>query len=276
MTWHTIIRDGARLTCVDTGDGAPVIFQHGLGGDEAQVRDIFPGTAAYRRLTLECRGHGSSALGEPARLSIATFASDVLAFADQRGHSRFSLGGISMGAAIALRIAVTAPERVSALILSRPAWLWAAAPASMQVFAEIAALLRAHDPQTALAAFERSPSAANFAANAPDNLASLRRFFARPDPAATAALVAAIAADGPGIEEEEVKSLKVPTLVIGTTQDVIHPLAMAETLASRIPGATFARIAAKSADPVQHGVDFRAAVTAFLAKSLASEGPPEP
>ena len=52
------------------------------------------------------------------------FADDVLAFADLRGVERFVVGGISMGAAIALRIAVRHPERVSGLVLARPAWLW--------------------------------------------------------------------------------------------------------------------------------------------------------
>ena len=266
-------RDGVTLNGTDTGAGAPVIFQHGLGGDEAQVAEVFPDGAGFRRLTLECRGQGLSPLGDPRHLSIATFADDVLAFADQCGVQRFAVGGISMGAAVALRVAVRAPDRVTALVLGRPAWLWDRAPPNMHVFAEVAKLLRRSDPQTALAAFDASESACALAFNAPDNLASLRRFFERPDPQATAALLAAIAADGPGVTLEDVRGLRGPALVIGNSLDAIHPLAMARTLASTIPGARFTGIAPKATDRPRHAAEFRAAVAAFLENTSSAEGP---
>ena len=45
--------------------------------------------------------------------SFAMFADDVLAAADQAGLDRFVAGGISMGAAIALRLACRHPDRVA-------------------------------------------------------------------------------------------------------------------------------------------------------------------
>ena len=42
MSRHEFMRDGARLSGIDTGEGPAVIFQHGLGGDEAQVAAHFP------------------------------------------------------------------------------------------------------------------------------------------------------------------------------------------------------------------------------------------
>ncbi|TIS01340.1 MAG: alpha/beta hydrolase, partial [Mesorhizobium sp.] len=33
----TLLRDGATLHMTDTGEGLAVVFQHGLGGGEAQV-----------------------------------------------------------------------------------------------------------------------------------------------------------------------------------------------------------------------------------------------
>ncbi|RUV26747.1 alpha/beta hydrolase, partial [Mesorhizobium sp. M1A.F.Ca.IN.022.04.1.1] len=50
----TLLRDGATLHMTDTGEGLAVVFQHGLGGGEAQVAQTFP--AGFRRITLECRG----------------------------------------------------------------------------------------------------------------------------------------------------------------------------------------------------------------------------
>ena len=260
MSWFSLQRGEAVLQGWDGGEGLPVIFQHGLGGDEAQVAEIFPDEQGIRRLTLECRGQGKSSAGDLKQFSMANFADDVLAFADLRGVDRFIMGGISMGAALALRIAIKNPARVRALILARPAWLWHAAPENMKPFAEVAGylLLRSVDD------FERSATAKRLAREAPDNLVSLRKFFAAGDCETTASLLSAIAEDGPGVSETEVCGLTVPTLVIGHKIDVVHPLDFAEALASRIAGSQFVEIPPKATDKPQHLAEFRAALTQFF------------
>jgi pimeloyl-ACP methyl ester carboxylesterase len=254
--------DGIGLACTDRGAGPAVLFQHGLGGDEAQVAEVFPDDEGYRRLTLDCRGQGASAPDPQNRYAIRQFAEDALRLADDQGVERFVAGGISMGAAIALHLAVHHPARVAALILARPAWLFAPAPANMAPFAEVATLLGAAD---GLAIFDASETAAMLAREAPANLTSLRGFFTRPDARATAALLGRIAADGPDVTAAQAATLGVRTLVIGHDRDVIHPLAYAETLAATIPGAEFARITAKATDAQAHADEFRAALRRFLA-----------
>lgn len=257
-------RDGIAFRYVETGEGPPVLFQHGLGGDAAQVAEIYPADPATRRLTLECRAHGGSRSGPLTALSIATFTDDVAALAGSRGVDRAVMGGISMGAAIALRMAVTRPSLVKALVLARPAWMFAPAPDNMAAFQMIADLLRKHALPIARDLFDQSEVAKRLARDAPSNLASLRAAFAGHDPATRAALVGSIARDGPGVTESEARGIAVPTLVIGTTEDTIHPLAFAEDLAATIPGATFLRITSKSVDPAAHTAEFRAALSAFL------------
>ena len=128
MSRHIAI-DGLDLAFVDRGAGPPMVFQHGLGGNEAQVAEVFPDAdKRWRRLTLDCRGHGGSPPDPQQRYSIRQFAADVLRLADTRQVERFVVGGISMGAAIALHLAVHHPERVTGLVLARPAWLFDAAP----------------------------------------------------------------------------------------------------------------------------------------------------
>lgn len=259
MSWHEIVRGGAKLSGIDTGDGPTVIFQHGLGGDEAQVAAHFP-EQGFRRLTLECRAQGRSAAGDPAQFSIQTFADDVIAFADARGVDRFAMGGISMGAAIALNIAINHPNRVTALILARPAWAWDKAPENMQPLAEVAAHLVGGGSE----AFEKSALGQRLAVEAPDNLASMLGFFDRPDLATTAKLLSAIAADGPGVSREQAAAIKVPTLVIGNGLDLVHPMPLAQMLARQIPGAQYVEIAPKSLDKAVHAAEFRQAVRKFL------------
>ena len=260
MNWVTLQRDEATLRGWDGGEGLPVIFQHGLGGDEAQVAEVFPDGDGFRRLTLECRGQGKSGLGDLHGLSIANFADDILAFADSRGVERFVIGGISMGAAIALRIAIRHPERVMALILARPAWLWNAAPENMKPFIEVVSYLR----QRTVDDFEASATAQRLAREAPDNLLSLKKFFSASDRTATASLLSAIAADGPGVCEAEVRAIAVPTLVIGHKIDAVHPLEFAQMLASRIAGSQFVEITPKATDKPRHVAEFRKHVAQFL------------
>lgn len=106
------------------------------------------------------------------------------------------------------------------------------------------------------------------AKDAPDNLVSLTSFFSRAPLAVTAALLHAIAADGPGVTEPEVRLIAVPTLVIGTKQDVVHPLAHAQTLATLIPSSSFAEITPKSRDRAGYLREFRAALAGFLGEFL--------
>ena len=63
MTFATFDRDGLALRYRDVGAGMPLLFQHGLGGDEAQVADVMPSVPHFRRVTLECRGQGGSPFG---------------------------------------------------------------------------------------------------------------------------------------------------------------------------------------------------------------------
>ncbi len=259
MTWHKFERDGATLWGLDHGHGLPVIFQHGLGGDEGQAAEVFP-AENFRRLTLECRGQGQSEYGDAAHFSIRTFADDIIAFADARGIDRFVIGGISMGAAIALHIAVKHPTRVAALILARPAWRTEDAPLNMQVVAECSQFLAKGDR----GGFAKSATARLLQGEAPDNLASLIGHFDKPNPQMLASLLAAIAADGPGVAEDDVRAIKVPTLVIGTGQDYIHPLGHADWLAQNVLNARLVEITSKVVEKTKYVTEFRAALAAFL------------
>lgn len=260
----TLLRDDTMLRVSDTGDGPAVVFQHGLGGGEVQVAQAFPADAGIRRLTLECRGHGGSGLGGGRPFSLGMFADDVLAAADQAGLDRFIAGGISMGAAIALRLACRHPDRVAGLLLVRPAWTFARAPTNMQPIAEVASLILGHGPDKARTIFAQSGTAARLLDEAPDNLSSLLGYFDRPDAAAFAQVLADIAADGSDISESDAATLGVPTLVVGNAVDAVHPLSVAHKLAATIPGATFAEIPAKALDSARHFAELQAEITDFL------------
>ncbi|SIR45455.1 Pimeloyl-ACP methyl ester carboxylesterase [Rhizobium sp. RU20A] len=259
-----VTADGVRLHVDAAGGGPDVVFQHGLCGDCGQTGEAFPPDAGFRRLTVEARGHGRSEAGDPARFSIARFAADVAEVIEQRIGKPVIVGGISMGAAMALHLAVHRPDLVRGLVLARPAWVTAAGPENMAPNAEVGRLLQRLAPEAAKAEFLAGPTGRRLAEEAPDNLASLTGFFSRQPIAVTAALLTAISADGPGVTETDLAAIGVPTLVIGHGRDVIHPLGHAETLAARIPGARLVEITPKAVSRTQYVADFHSALSAFL------------
>ena len=260
-----LLRDDAALRVFDTGQGRlPVVFQHGLGGDVAQVAQNFPDSPSYRRLTVECRAQGASSAGSRRPFSITMFADDVLAAADAAGLDRFVAGGISMGAAIALRLAARHPDRVLGLVLVRPAWAFDAAPCNMRPYVEVAELIRRLPLAEAHDAFASSATSARFRAEAPDNLASLLGFFARENATTFAEVMQEIANDGPGVTQAAAARLAIPSLVIGSGIDLVHPLATARELGETIPDAAFVQVTPKAADKDRHFAEIRAAIGGFL------------
>jgi pimeloyl-ACP methyl ester carboxylesterase len=256
-----IEREGLRLAVRGAeGGGPPLVFQHGLGGDAGQVAEALAGLAGQGWRTLECRGHGGSDFGPP---SIAAFAGDVAALAGTLA-APVVLGGISMGAAIACRLAVIRPDLVRALVLVRPAWVTAAAPANMAPNAEVGALLARLPAAEARAVFDGSATAARLAVEAPDNLASLSGFFDRAPQDRTARLLSEISADGPGVTEADLRALRVKALVCGSADDAIHPLSHAAALAGLIPGARLVELPPKGRDRAAHFAALTAALTRFL------------
>ena len=264
MPRETFRRDGLALSVARTGSGRPVIFQHGLGGDAAQPADVFPADIGWQAITLECRGHGYSEAGPPDAFSIASFADDLVALIEAERLAPLPIGGISMGAAIALSVAVSRPDLVSALILGRPAWLASAAPPNLEPNLVVGRLLRSHPPAEARAMFDALPLVASLAIEAPDNLASLHGFFDRAPAAVTAELLCRISEDGPGVDGAGIAAIRMPVLVVGTARDPIHPLDLARETARAIPGARLVEITSKSDDRDRYRSEFRSALAAFL------------
>ncbi|MDP3196129.1 alpha/beta fold hydrolase [Tabrizicola sp.] len=255
-------RNGLRLALHGAGSTGPaLVFQHGLCGDARQVAEAMAGLAPQRWVCLECPSHGASDM-DPTP-SLASFADHVAALAETF-DGPVVLGGISMGAAIATRLAVTRPDLVRALVLVRPAWVAEAAPATMAPNAEVGALLARLTAGQARGIFAASPTARHLAVVAPDNLASLMGFFDRTPQEATARLLTAISADGPGISSDDLAVLTLPVLVCATSEDAVHPAAHAEALAGIIPKARLVHLPPKGRDKPAHLAALAAAMRQFL------------
>jgi pimeloyl-ACP methyl ester carboxylesterase len=101
------------------GDGPVVVLAHGLGGSARnfgpQMRSL---RDAYRVVRYDARGHARSmAPHEADAYTPEAFVADMRRVGDEASTAPFVAGGLSMGAGIALRLALAAPERVRALLL---------------------------------------------------------------------------------------------------------------------------------------------------------------
>jgi len=257
--------DEIQIFYRDRGTGQPFIFQHGLGADSSQPFELFKPGPGIRQIGFDARAHGQTRpAGDPRHFGFATFAADLRALMDHLGIERAVVGGISMGAGIALRFTLSHPERVQALVLSRPAWLDAPSPWNARMFTLITTLLREHGPALGKERFMASRDYTETLAQWPDVAASLAGQFDSPQVAETAEKYQRIITDCPNRDPREWETLGVPTLILANRRDPIHPFEIAQTLAAAIPGATLRELTPKAVNVPQHNADTHHAITKFL------------
>jgi 3-oxoadipate enol-lactonase len=109
---------GAAVAYDDTGGAdPPIVLAHGFLMDrsmfEPQVEALRP---HYRVITWDSRGFGDT-IDDGRPFTYWDLASDCLALLDHLGIDRAVVGGMSQGGFVSLRVALTAPERVRALVL---------------------------------------------------------------------------------------------------------------------------------------------------------------
>ena len=107
------------------GEGPPVLFIHGYGGDLNNWLFNQPALAErHTTYALDLPGHGGSTK-EVGEGDVATMAQAVLDLMAAEGIGRAHLVGHSMGGAVALSLALDAPDKVASATLVCPAGLGA-------------------------------------------------------------------------------------------------------------------------------------------------------
>jgi pimeloyl-ACP methyl ester carboxylesterase len=259
--------DGIRFhyALSGTAHGPLVAFQHGLGGDISQPHGILGDSVHLRVLSFDCRGHGrTEPLGPPERLTFSSFADDLRAVLDALRVDGLIVGGISMGAGVALNFALRHPARVHALILSRPAWLDVPCPPNLEIFRTLSQWLKEEGPQRTKERLLADPEFCRIQAVSRDNAASILRQLERPRLEATIATLASLPADAPCPAPEGWRGVGVPALVLVNGLDALHPVEYGRRLAAGIPGAQLVEIAPKEKDPALHAREARQAIEAFV------------
>jgi pimeloyl-ACP methyl ester carboxylesterase len=261
----TFPHDHLLFHYLDQGAGTPFLFQHGLGANAHQPEDAFRPREGFRFIALDCRNHGQTQpLSDPDKLNFDTFADDALALLTHLGLARAIVGGISLGAGVALNLALRYPARVLGLVLSRPAWLAVPAPENSRAISSAAGYIRQYGVSEGFARFKQSDIYQSVEQQSPDSAASLVSQFTEPRAEEAVDRLERLPADAPNRNAAQWAALRVPTLVLGTRRDLIHPYAYAETLAAAIPGAVLTELTPKSVSPERYRLDTQNAIDEFL------------
>ena len=121
MTVRRIDVGGVTLVFAEAGEGGrPLLLVHGFTGGKEDFTELVPALAedGWHVVAPDLRGHGASdaPAGQEA-YDLRFFVADVVGLADALGWDRFALAGHSLGGAVAQRLALDHPERVTQLVL---------------------------------------------------------------------------------------------------------------------------------------------------------------
>lgn len=216
----------------ERGTGMPLILLHGNGEDGSYfVHQTEYFSRSNRVIAVDTRGHGKSPRGS-APFTIGQFAEDLLGFMDMHGIDGADLLGFSDGGNIALNFAIKHPERVHSLILNG-ANLY---PAGVKLSVQIPIVI----------GYYMASAAAVCSKKARRNKALLGLMVKEPQ-----------------IRPGDLKKLKVRTLVIAGSQDMIKE-SHTRLIHESIPGAKLVILPGDHFIAGKNPVDFNRAVEEFL------------
>jgi pimeloyl-ACP methyl ester carboxylesterase len=258
---------------IDEGKGLPFIFLHGLGGDVYQTKKLYLNIPGIRFISLDFRGHGKTrGFGSLDKLSLSSFSKDILALMEYLQLDQAIVGGISMGAGVALNFVLNFPTKVKGLILSRVAWLDEPQPKENQAaYSTIARYIREWGPKKGQEKFKETDLYKNMHQEYPNSADSLIKQFEYPYVNETFQKFELIPRDAPNYDRCEWEEIKVPALILANRIDPIHPYSFGEVIANSIPNAILKELTSKSIDPEKHTEECQSYIREFIISFLNKE-----
>jgi pimeloyl-ACP methyl ester carboxylesterase len=216
----TLSYRGYRIGFDEYGEGErPIVLVHGLLMNSRMFERLGSALAerGNRAICVDLLGHGRSDQPEDLRLySMPLFAEQVVALLDHLGLEKAVVGGTSLGANVALELAVSAPDRAEGLFIEMPV-LDNALAAVAAVFAPILLGMRVGRP-----VFEVTSRLTSLLPRThfllDVGLDWLRR---RPGPSVAVLEGLLLGETAPGREQR--RRVALPTLVVGHPRDPLHP-----------------------------------------------------
>lgn len=233
-----------RLFAAVSGEGPALVFLHGqLGTHQVVGPLVSPLADSFQIVTPDVRGRGRSSCPHPEEHSWDRYADDVVAILDALDLEQATIGGVSLGAGIALKTVLRHHKRVSALVLyssvyagEDPGWAKEQMAIQSQVL-EVAETVMSGAPQST-----KIVSSAKWR---------------RHDPKSLAAALIGLGYSQPFGAVEHLSSISVPTMIIPGT-DPLHPRQVSEMYFKTIQNAIWSELETQ---------DFPTSLRSFLDRS---------
>jgi pimeloyl-ACP methyl ester carboxylesterase len=223
-----------RLGFDEYGEGErPIVLIHGLLMNRRMFERLGPVLArrGNRAICLDLLGHGQSDQPDDLRqYSMPLFAEQVVALLDHLGLERAVVGGTSLGANVALELAVRHADRVEGLFVEMPV-LDNALAAVAGIFSPILLGLRLGRP-----AFELGSRLASLIPRT-SFLLDIGLDWARRRPGPSIAVLEGLLLGETAPGRERRRLIDQPTLVVGHSRDPLHPFSDSGMLAEELRGA---------------------------------------
>jgi len=225
--------DEVRLELLREGTGEPVLLLPGFGTDVSSFSAQSSALATrHEVLALNPRGIGASDAPPLDCYAVADAARDAAAIL---GDGSAHIVGASLGAAVAIELALTFPARVRSLVLITPLVEVSTRLASVvEVWARLAAETNAETTAQALAPWLFGDALLEDPKARERTLRGLAQMLGR-IPAETLPRAAAGLLAWSGTRKKEIAQISVPTMVVSAGADLLTPDGPA--IAAAIPGA---------------------------------------
>ncbi len=110
-------RDGAEIYFETAGEGPPLVLIAGIASDVASWAPVVPLLSrSFRLVMLDNRGAGRTTC--QGSINSEDWIADTIAVMDQLNIARADILGHSLGGMIALRLALSAPNRIGRLVIA--------------------------------------------------------------------------------------------------------------------------------------------------------------
>ncbi len=260
-------REAITFRYEDTQTGSiPLIFQHGIGGNLENIVSLFKFPENIRLISLDSRGHGETIpVGDLSHFNLYTLVDDIMALMDELHLQKVWLGGMSMGAALAMNAAIRFPERLKGIIIYRPAWLDGGMPSyALSLYEQIVALLRGFGPDEGKKRFLESEAYKTLLGNFPDTAKSMAAQFMAKKALENVIRFEKLPYQKVVHDISEISRIALPSLIISTKLDPVHPFEYGKCIASLIPHSTFMEATPKSVSAEKHIAESQESITSFL------------
>lgn len=248
-----------------------VLLLHGLGSDRssplALFSPLFP--ADTEILAPDIRSHGASAeIGGSGDFALDALADEVTEFLIRSGaaHKPLTVLGISMGAAIALRLAVRGILPIDRVAFVRPSFTTRAMPEHLTVFPVIGQLLHDHGASRGERIFRGSGLFQSAASASPAAAEALAQQFRAPLAVERAVRLVEVPRNAAYADAAELAGITARTIVVAADRDPVHPVAVGEAWATALPAAELVRVPARDEGLARQHDETRRLLVNWLAR----------